>query len=561
MRKPLLSELTLQEKIGQMLSAYQHEINMKTVGDKLVRKTDAERTEAIQNEKMGTFRIQTKLFIREFSEGVNEFDNDKALSRDHAEWIEWEAMQYKIPALTATDAERNGPGPLFLDLTTTCPPMAMAATEDEELCYELGAAIGRELRCAGANWRWGPMVDVICRISPHMVRAYSDDPKKQAKYALAHLRGVQSQGVAATAKHFPGMDPYEYRDAHFSPIIISSTLEEWWAEQGYIFQQLIDGGVYSVMIGHVGFPAVEDSKVNGQFRPSSVSKKVVTDLLKNQMGFKGVVITDGISMGALYSMFTYEELLVESVNAGIDVILGSRFGAGKIIEKAVLDGRISEDRINDACQRVLDMKEKLGMFEEGYRYVGGDSAEVTPLTRKVNLEIARKGLTLVRDRKNFLPVDINTVKKVAIICSCHGDVFYGNLENVLKPELEARGIQVHLQRRLQSNAEIAKLAAENDLILYAAYISQWQPAGMPSFYDAECKTFQHAFTSGRDKSIGISFGYPYIHYDYMENADTFINAYGTSPDLMKAVVEAIFGDIKIRSGNSPVNLEVAKRKW
>ena len=187
------------------------------------------------------------------------------------------------------------------------------------------------------------------------------------------------------------------------------------------------------------------------------------------MGFDGVVITDGIQMASLYTLMPYEDLIVEIVNAGNDVILGVQPNTGDIIKKAVEDGRISEERINDGCRRVLDMKEKLGLFEDGYRLVKSTSDIETPKTRDINLKVARKGVTLVRDRENILPFDKNKVKNVTIIVSTHVDYFVEKLE-VLKKELEDRGANVTITRRLKNNEELAEISAKSDLIIYATYI-------------------------------------------------------------------------------------------
>lgn len=443
---------------------------------------------------------------------------------------------------------------LFPDLTTVCGPMAVCAANDEELAFELGAAVARELRFAGVTWRWAPVVDISSRFSPGLGRMFSnDDADKQIRFGSAIARGMQSEGVAATAKHFPGEDEIEYRDSHFTRTVNNSTYEQWMDKQGKIFQGMIDNGVYAIMTTHKAFPAVDDTMINGQYIPTTTSRKIVTELLKKKMGFKGVVITDGIVMAGLYSLYSYEDLIINIVNAGNDVILGVKPCTGEIIEKAVLDGRISEERINDACQRVLDMKEKLGMFEDGYCQMKYRAEDVTPRTKEISDKISRKAITLLYDKKNLIPLDKEKIKRVTIVCSAHVDYFYENLVEYMKPEFEKRGAEVKVQRRIKSFDEMDKIAAESDLIIYAAYIRQHQPMGMPSLYGEECNTYLYAFSAGKEKSIGLSMGYPYLHYDIMGNADTFINTYGYDRSMMTAFVEGIYGEIPFR-GVSPVRL-------
>ncbi len=560
MKKPLLSEMTLREKIGQCLIVHQYYIHRKTDVDAKILRTSAERAEVLEREQLGVLYAQHGHMTQEHEVNLNDRLSKKDRSAEYGAWIEEEDACLKWHALVVSDFEREGAGHEFEDLSITCGPLAIGAADSEELAFELGAGIARELRCAGVNWRWAPVVDIGSRFTCSILRTYApDDPERLVRIANAHIRGMQSEGVAGTAKHFPGHDRYEYRDGHFTTTKISSTMEEWWAEQGKVFQEVINGGVYSVMVGHTAFPAADDTIINDRYIPATVSKKIITDLLKGEMGFKGVVVTDGITMGGLYTMFSYEDLLVELMKAGNDVLLGCELRAGEILEKAVLDGRLSEERINDACQRVLDMKEKLGLFEDGYRLCDHKSEVEVPKTKAVNMEIARRGITLVRDRKSLLPLDSTQIKNVTIICSCHVDFFFEELEN-MKKEFEKRGAKVRLQRRLKNNEELEEISRNSDLIIYAVYIASHQPMGMPSLYGEECKTYMHALTSGKEKSIGVSMGYPYVHYDIMENADTFINTYGSSPELMKAFVEGIYGEIPI-VGKSPVKLEPSRRSW
>ncbi len=565
MKKPLLSEMTLREKIGQCLLPYQWDIyctknyDLGETGELELRPEEEVRA-ILEKEQFGTFWAEQIWVQNAKLTDLAEDWGKRVPSERQKKFMQKQIDMQKIPALSAGDAEA-GCGHVFEDCSRTPRALAIGATDSEELAYEVGACIAKEYRCGGINWLWSPVVDIHGRFSISTLRSFApDNPDRMIALANAQIRGIQDNGVAAGAKHFPGGDRFEYRDSHFCKAMNSSTMEEWWAEQGKIFQGVIDGGVYSIMIGHHAFPAADDTKINDSYIPSTLSKKIITELLKEKMGFKGVVITDGIVMAGLFSTYPYETLIVELVKAGNDVILGSLPGSGDILEKAVLDGKLSEERINDACQRVLDMKEKLGLFNDDYRNLPTYKAsDITPHTAEVCREVARKSMTLVRDRKGMLPLNKEEIKNVAIICSTHHDPFFDQLQ-VLKKEFENRGAKVHLQRRLNGNDEIAKLAQENDLILYAAYVDGHKPMGGQALFGEECKTYIHAFTSGREKSLGVSFGYPFIHYDIMENADAFVNAYSPEENTMKAFAEAIYGEIPFK-GVSPFNLTPSRRIW
>ena len=558
MKKPLVSEMTLREKIGQCLLPAQWDIYRKYEESYDVLRPREEQIAMLQKEQFGTFYgEQVGIYYEEAAaQGVTiDLAEKQAVTvkaAEYKEFLDTQRKVQKIPALATVDCE-HGAGSIFSDGNYICESPNIGAADSEELAFQLGACIARELRCGGINWRWFPVVDIANRFNMCIMRSFAgDDPDRMIRMANANIRGMQSEGVAATVKHFPGGDRYEHRDSHFTKTLISLSKEEWWEEQGRIFQEVINDGVYSVMVGHTAFPAVDDTKINGNYIPSTLSKKVITDLLKGEMGFDGVVITDGLGMASVNTLMDYEDLLVYLMNAGNDVLLGSQICAGDLIEKAVKDGRIPESRIDDACTRVLNMKEKLGMFEDNYYDLPYTMKEVAEETRRVDMEVARKSITLVRDREQMLPLKKEKIKNVTVICSSHYDRYFEELQ-VLQKELEARGATVHMQRRVKSKEEMKAIADRSDLIIFAVYVASHRPMGGMTLYGEECFTYLHACTYGREKSIGVSMGYPYIHYDIMENADTFLNTYGKSPACMKAFVESIYGEIPI-VGKSPVLL-------
>ena len=563
MKKPQLSEMTLREKIAQMIILAQWDLRKRFENgeDYKVDRPEEEQIEMLKKGQFGSLYAQYGTIVKGRNTDLLDSESDyRCLSTEFADMINWEASYLKIPPLVGGDSERSGAGQMHHDLTSIISPLAMGATDDENLVYEIGAALGRELRSTGVNWRWSPVVDITNRFSNicHVNRVFTDmNVEKQSRLGIAMIKGMQSEGVAATAKHFPGNDPYEYRDGHFCTSEISVSKEEWWECQGKIFQNVIDAGVYAIMTSHQAFPAIDDSTVNGQLRPTTISKKITTDLLKKEMGFDGVIITDGITMGGLASMLPWDELIVECVNAGNDVLLCASPFDIDTIEKAVKDGRIEESRIDDAASRVLNMKEKLGMFEEGYVNVKYKAEDVRDKTAELSLEAARKAVTLVRDRNNILPLDKNKIKKVSVIVSTHNENFYIRDIQYLKNELEKRGIEVYMQRRLKNGFELKEISDKSDLIIYAAFVSGHMPKGASALVQEECETYFHAFTYGKEKSIGISCGSPYLEHDLMDNANAYVNLYGNSPVLLQAFVEAIFGEIPF-VGKSPVNLKPPK---
>ena len=553
--KPLISEMTLREKIGQCMCFYQYFINQKVEENENLTRTPEEQKEILEKNPCGTIWCCGGQKLKEPAMDEYNWGKYSAPSDEYREWVQRvDSYVPKIHTLRATDCEMTGPGSTFPDLTLTNGGLTIGGANSEELSYKLGVQIAKELKMAGINWRWAPVCDIVNRFSMSLTRPFTADPDDLIKLSVAHIRGMQENNVAGTAKHFPGGDRYEYRDDHFTVSMINSTMEEWWAEQGKVFQGVIDGGVYSIMITHKAFPAADNSKINGKFVPSTLSKKIITDLLKDKMGFKGVVITDGVNMAALRACYPREELYVKLLEAGNDVLLGVENDSIDIIEKAVLEGRLSIERINDACQRVLDMKEKLGMFDDDY-IVGEDfNQSVIDETVKINTQIAENAITVVKDIQNLLPVKKENIKNVTIVVSTHTEVFTENIEQFMKPAFEKRGAKVNVIRRLRSKQEVEEISENSDLIVYAGFLIGHIPRGITSFYESEAVTFSHAFSSGKEKSVGVSMGHPYIHFDMMGNANTFINTYVATPDTMEAFVKAVYGEIDIK-GKSPVDIE------
>ena len=563
MKKPLLSELTLREKIGQCLCVPQFDLHVKTEVGRDVLRTKEERIALVEQEQFGCVWCHGGQDFKQIdlTADFSISTGPKIPAKEYREWIKETQSKLKIPALNSIDAETGASG-TFSDMSTSCAPLSVGATDSEEYAFELGAALGKELLCAGINWRWAPPADICNRFEfcGGAMRSFSQVPDKLIRLAKAHIKGMQSVGVAATLKHFPGSDGKEFRDDHFTPTMNRATKEEWLKDIGRVYKEIIEDGVYAVMTSHMAFPGCDSTKINGLYIPATLSYKITTELLKGEFGFKGVVITDGITMGGLSAFYDHDDLIVEIMKAGNDVILSCGIHDVEILEKAVLDGRLPESRIDDACQRVLDMKEKIGLFKDDYSLDTCETKDVTPNTQKLIAEISDKSMTIVRNENNMLPFDKKKIKNVAIIISTHTEGFTKEVNEFLVLEFEKRGINVTTQRRLDSLDQLKKIDEENDIIIYAAYLGVHAPKGGLFFFGEECQTFHHAFTYGKEKSVGVSFGYPYIHYDIMGAANAFINAYSSSKFAMESFVKALLGEIPFE-GVSPVDLGPTYLEW
>ena len=400
MKRPELNEMTLEEKIGQLLMPSQYMLFTKTEDGVDVQRSKKEIKEILKKYQYGSLWGMGTLRIK----GANmaEARDDKSITASELKEFYDDISEYvRVPMLIGVDCE-NGCR-LTEEGTSVSGALAIGAADDEKLTYELAQAVAKEIKATGANWRWSPVVDMVnrfCGIS--FGRTYSDDPDKIVKHAVSAIRGTESVGVASTVKHFPGIDPYEIRDSHFTDTCINISLEEWRNTQAKTFKGVIDNGVDSVMVGHSAFPAADDTMLNGKYIPSTFSKKIIQGLLREELGFDGVVITDGIVMGSITTLCPYEEMLINLINAGNDVLLGTKPYDGDIVKKAVSDGRIPIERIEESAERVLKLKEKIGLFDDKPEMLTDINVQ-TVKTREIDRKIAEKSITLVRDRQKMLP--------------------------------------------------------------------------------------------------------------------------------------------------------------
>ena len=548
MRKPKLSELTLREKIGQTALG----------------RCDNPGINDTKKYPYGALWANGDL---QFGVNIDEIDPNSTKRDKWLQGLKKMNSNLKVPLIQAGDCGMTIAAKEYgrvLDATT------VGATGSEELAYETGTLRGRMLRHAGTNWLWSPICDMVGRFgSGSFGRIYTDDPEKLLSMNLATMKGLHDVGVLATAKHFPGGgivgegDPtytdwdHGYRDSHISPTMNLATKEEWNASSRKQFQGMIDAGVDAIMTSHSSFPAFDNTMRRGRYVPSTLSKKILTDLLKGEMGFKGVVITDDVWMRSVstYCDDSLEKVYVECIKAGNDMVLGVKDFYFDVIEDAVNRGEIPMERIDDACQRVLDLKEKAGLFNDDYELAYGDLDQINADMVDFCERAAKKAISLVCDKNNLFPLNPQKIKKVCIIYSGHDKEGQGRAYDqmpVMVEEFEKRGAEVFLRRGLKngfdSEAELAEIAENYDLIVYAGYVARWMPRGLGGFFGEEVVTFQNALRSGTEKSVGIGLGSPTVYYDFYAAFPTYINTYNYFPELIRAAVAAMYGEIPFEGG-------------
>ena len=321
----------------------------------------------------------------------------------------------RVPLFHIDDME-SGAGCNIQDLTALPHVMALGSADSDEFAYNYGKATALEARCAGVTWAFANVVDLpLNPLNPTTThRAISDNAETVVRIMSQVIKGMQDHGLASTLKHFPG-DGTDYRDQHLVTSCNSLTMEEWWKHSGRAFQGCIDAGAWAIMPGHISLPAYQKEKIDGLYPPATLSRELLTDLLKGEMGFKGVIVSDALVMSGFKGYFTDEQADIEAFKAGCDVMLWTTPYYIDNMEKALLSGEVSMERLDDAVARIWDLKDKLGLFNDGFPDMEALTPEISEFARKTATNLAEKSITLLRDKKNILPLDPAKYKKILLV--------------------------------------------------------------------------------------------------------------------------------------------------
>lgn len=464
----------------------------------------------------------------------------------------------KIPILLTGDFE-NGCGGVWKGLTALPYLMSLGAANDEQLAYEYGKATALEATMVGANWSFSPVCDLnINKRNPLVnVRALTDDPDLAVRLLPQIIRGMQENGLAACAKHFPG-DGLDYRDQHIVTTKNTLTVEEWKKLSGRVFEEVIQSGVYSIMPGHISFPAYQqETSINGLKLPATLSHELMTKLLKEEMGFEGVVVSDALNMGGFNGWYDCRERSeIECFKAGCDMMLWPSAKYVDNMVEAIESGYVSESRLDDAVRRILTMKEKLGLFETQKAAAKNLTEQEKGFVRETQQKTAEKSITLVRDHARIFPLTTDKCKKIMVISVTHYAPALQEAE-LLCEELKARGFEVDYQQNGLKHIK-GTLAEEDqvddcDLVLYALFSRSFRPVGFLDFHSTEAMKIWRSLEYGGEKTAVVSFGSPYFGEQYFERAMTYVNAYSMLSPSVRAFVRAAVGEIPF-TDHSPVEL-------
>ncbi|MGB9907584.1 MAG: glycoside hydrolase family 3 N-terminal domain-containing protein [Candidatus Saccharicenans sp.] len=458
----------------------------------------------------------------------------------------------RVPLLIASDLER-GAGNQVTGATLFPPLMALGAADSEELAYEMGRVTAIEGRALGIHMTYAPVVDVNINPDNPIIntRSVGEDPEQVARITRAFIKGCQSHGMIATAKHFPGHGDTD-QDSHSLLPVIRADEERLKRVELYPFQAAIESGVESIMTAHLYLPALEPE----EGLPATLSPRILTGLLRQQMGFKGLVVTDALEMRGITGYFGDEEAALRALKAGVDLLLLPPDPV-RVIERltlAVRTGELPLSRVEESLRRVLLAKTRLGLHRQ--RYVSLDRLPLI-LGRQEFRDLAWKAfasaLTLVKNDNQLLPLRENKNLVLLSLSSDPGDYFAGRR---LAAEVSSRlpGTRVFYadgdtgQEKLD---EAFSAASGAELVVAALFSSLRSGKGTVDLEPVHIDFIKRLKANGIPV-VAISFGSPYFLRHFPE-VDGYLCLYRNTPETQELAAKALCGEITI-SGHLPVSL-------
>lgn len=467
-----------------------------------------------------------------------------------------------VPPIFTGDIEG---GTISYPFATAVPNiMGLAACDDLATTEAVARLVARESRVLGYDWSFGPVVDINEAFRSAIVgtRSFGSDPQRVLAQAGAYARVLQEEGVAACLKHWPG-DGFDERDQHLVTSVNPLSVEEWHALYGRIYGTLIRAGVMTVMSAHIAFPAYIRSRLpdagRDAFQPATVSRLLNQDLLRGELGFKGLIISDATGMGGLTGWMERAETVPTVIENGCDIFLFSRAPErdyGFMLD-GLRKGLLSEARLEEAVTRILTLKAKLGL------HLREPSERLMPLAEMqaalqapADLETARaaagQSVTLVKDVQDLLPLDPVKHRRVVVIEEEGFSFWDGSLDRGYGPvfaELEQRGFEV---RRF--DPEMMPSREDTDLVLYLVG-QEATPSASRIFLDfAKLHgNNRKAMTqySREIPTLMVSFGQPYYLFD-APHMQTCVNAYSAIEPVQRETVRRLTGEAPF-TGVSPVD--------
>jgi beta-N-acetylhexosaminidase len=459
----------------------------------------------------------------------------------------------RVPLMVSADFERGAS--MRVNGTTPFPhAMAFGAAGDPELARYEGEVTAREARAMGVQWVFFPVADVNNNPDNPVIntRSFGEDPQKVAAMVQAFIEGAHSDKknyILTTAKHFPGHGDTAV-DTHLNLATIDVSRDRLEQVELLPFRAAIEAGVDSIMTAHIAVPALAPADL-----PATLAPQILTGLLRDEMGFKGVIVTDALEMGGIAKGFSSGEAAVKALEAGADVLLmpPDPDAAIKAVVAAVEDGRISRRRLQESVARILTAKERVGLDRS--RVVNLENiADVvdSPEANEKAQDVADRALTLVRNSPGLVPIAAPERACYAVLTEGH----YSAEGQVFAQEVHKRFPKAALATLDPSMPRAAADAAMTNLqdcssYVIAAYSSAAAYRGTVSLGGELPGIIEELIASGKPVTL-VALGNPYMLRDFPK-VSAYLSTFSTTPPSEIAAARGLFGEIPI-AGRLPVSI-------
>jgi len=469
----------------------------------------------------------------------------------------------KIPMLISANLERGGNGAIA-EGTSMGSPLAVAATDSVDAAARLGIICGREGKAAGVNWSFAPIIDIDYNFRNPItnIRTFGNDPERVKKMGVAYVEALQKEGLAASIKHFPG-DGVDERDQHLVTSVNTLGCDEWDKTFGEAYKASIDAGAMTVMIGHISLPEYSKKLKPGvadkDILPASLAYELTTTLLKEQLGFNGLVVTDATTMAGMTIPMGRKQAVPATIMAGCDMFLFTKNMDEDIeyMRQGIKDGVLTQERLNEALTKILALKAALGLHKKDNIPTG----EIPDKEEHVRWakECADQAITLVKEEKGVLPICPKKYKKVLVfpIESEAGFAYSVRVgaAQLFIDSLKKEGFDVDVFEASQGYegmmSPFSEMTEKYDLILYLANMGtksnqtiiriEWT---MP--FGANVPIYMETIPT-----VFISIENPYHLLD-VPRVKTFINTYASTDTMLEALMDKLMGRSAFK-GTSPVD--------
>lgn len=533
-----LAKMSLEEKLGQLVMLPFH-------GD-FISAESAEYRElqrAIEENHAGGFMLGTR---------IGAFGIERGQPYATAAMINILQKSAQIPLLFAADFERGTA--MRLEEGTSFPhAMAVAAAGRPQDAYTVGRITAEEARAVGVHWIFAPVADVNSNPDNPIinVRSFGEDPRRVGAFVEAYVRGVEENGGLATAKHFPGHGDTVV-DSHLDLPTVSADRAQLNRVELVPFQAAFDAGASTVMTGHLAVPALEGDPR----RPATLSPSILSGLLRDEMGFGGLIVTDSLDMGGVARHYALGEASVQAILAGADLLLqaGAPDAALAALRDAAKSGRLPMERIDESVARVLRAKARVGLHRK--RLV--DLESLPRLLARAEYEraaddIASRGVTLLRDMPRTLPLDATRPAKLLLV-SIAGDAD-ANPGRALEAELRRHvdsldSFRFDTRFAAIGNFDVSSLR-QYDAVILALFVRVADRKASVTLPEDQATAVRRALAM-ETRAIVACFGSPYLIKHFPE-AKTWLGVFTSADVAQKAAARAIFGQTPI-GGRIPVSV-------